>query len=55
MNNVLAPGDPAGRPGRDKMIRNTLFAIAASLMTLGTVAATSAAVTASSGTPAQIA
>jgi hypothetical protein len=42
-------GNPVGQRGRSKMFRNSLFAVAASLMTLGTFASTIAIVTASSG------
>ena len=49
------PGAPAGPHRRKKMIRRSLFALAASLMALGTFASTVAVVTASSSTSSQIA
>ncbi len=52
-NPFPAPAIPSGRTGRKKMIRNSLFAVAASLMTLGTFASTIAIVTAGSSAPVQ--
>ena len=52
-NPLPAPAIPSGRTGRKKMIRNSLFAVAASLMTLGTFASTIAIVTAGSSAPVQ--
>ena len=54
VTSVPAPAIPPG-DGRKKMYRNSLFALAAALMTLGTFASTIAVVTAGGGVPVQIA
>ena len=47
-----APAITPGQNGRPKMIRNSLYALAAALMTLGTFGSTIAAVQAGADAPA---
>ena len=50
-----APAITPGQLGRTPMIRNSLYALAAALMTLGTFGTTIAAVTAGGSAPVQVA